>query len=132
METTTHRKMAVMQKNGRNPGRALRELMFEALKSEAVKLNQLAAEALALVGPVVVRELVIELLTSKKVGYRVRLLGVIETIGEVSNPIDHMELFNLTDDKDSRVREAAVRTINALRAYNSKQQGSVQAAEQLC
>ena len=108
------------------------ELMLEALKSEARKLNQLAAESLVLTGPIVVHELVREVLTTKRIGYRVRLLGVIEAIGEVPEPADQMELFNLAQDKDSLLRAAAARTIFAVGPHGPKRQTAVQVAEQPC
>ena len=58
-------------------------------------LNQLAAEALTAIGPDVVHTLMAEVLVADSVQYRLRLLGIVEEIGEMHDPGDHLELFNL-------------------------------------
>jgi HEAT repeat protein len=88
--------------------------MMESLKRDDPVLNQLAAEALAAIGPDVVHVLMCEILSSVNVQYRLRLLEVIAEIGEMPDPNDHLELFNLTHNPDVRVRTEAARAIYAV------------------
>jgi len=87
---------------------------MESLKRDDPVLNQLAAEALAAIGPDVVHVLMCEILSSVNVQYRLRLLEVIAEIGEMPDPNDHLELFNLTHNPDVRVRTEAARAIYAV------------------
>ena len=98
----------------KNPARAVRLLLFEVIKRDDPVLNQLAAEALTAIGPDVVHTLMAEALVADNVPYRLRLLGIVEEIGEVPEPGDHLELFNLVRDQDARVRMAAARVIHAV------------------
>jgi HEAT repeat protein len=104
----------------RDPSRAVRLLLFEALKRDDPVLNQLAAEALVAIGRDVVPTLMIEILASAKVGYRLRLLQVIEAIGEMPDPGDRVELFNLTRDRNARVRAAAAQVVCAVGPQGSR------------
>jgi hypothetical protein len=97
----------------RSAVRAVQLLIFEALKVDAPRLNDLAATALLAIGPDVVSTLMAEIANSKNVRYKLRLLVIVERIGEVLDPADHLQLFELSQDRDSRIREAAVDAILA-------------------
>ena len=58
--------------------------------------------------------LMIEVLTTDNTPYQLRLLRVIEEIGEMPDPADHLDLFRLTRDRDARMRTAAARVIHAV------------------
>ncbi len=109
-----------MQETPRSHARAMQDLMFEALKRKDRTLNQLATEALAGIGSLVVHTLVLEILASKEPGYRARLLHVIAEIGEITEPSDHLALFYLTRDKDSRIRRAAVSALYTVGPRNRR------------
>ena len=91
----------------RDPARTIQLLIMESLERDDPVLNQLAAEALAAVGRDVVHTLMIEVFTSDNVRYRLDLLQVVEAIGEMPDPGDHLELFRLARDRDARIRAAA-------------------------
>lgn len=97
--------------------RAIHRLMFEALKREDTRLNELASEALAGMGQVAVHTIVLEAATTVETQYRLRLLRIVEQIGEVPDPDDHLLLFEMTRDQDFRVQHAAARTIMVLRRH---------------
>ena len=106
-----------------NASRLMGDLIFATLKSEASGLNRLATELLVAMGGEVVHELIAEARTSKKIGYKLRLLRVIQNIGEVPVRDDHLELFTISGDKDPRVRAAAARAIAAVGPHSSRRRG---------
>jgi hypothetical protein len=112
----------------RDPSRAVRLLIFEAAKRNDPILSQLAMEALTAIGKDVVPVLMNEVLNSDNVQYRLRLLNVIEEIGEMPDPADHLDLFRLTSDRDARVRTAAARAIHAVGPRGPRRCGAAPAA----
>jgi hypothetical protein len=100
-------------------------LIMESIKREDPLLNQLASEALVAIGRDVVHTLVLEFLTTKSTRYQVRLLSVIAEIGEVPDPADHLELFNMNRSKNVAVREAAARAIWAVGPHGPRRAAAI-------
>ena len=102
----------------RSAARAVQLLIIECVKRDDSVLNELAAEALVATGPDVVPTLMAEIATSSSPRHRVKLLRVIEAIGEIRDPGDRLDLLRLAKtDGDLRVRAAAARTIMAIRSH---------------
>ena len=119
-----------MEQVERNPAKAIQKLLFEAMKREDDVLNELAAEALTSIGTDVVYTLVLEALTSRQTGYRLRLLRIIENVGEITDPAAYLDLMALARDDDPKIREAAVRTVHALGPHRARRLAGPQ--EPLC
>lgn len=103
-----------MEKIVGSAGRAIQLLMFESLKRDDPILNQLGMEALANIGRDAVPALILDAATSDNTPYRIRLLRVIEEIGEMTDRGDQRELLRLTRDPDTRVQTAAARALYAV------------------
>src|SRR5688572_24303681 len=96
----------------RAPECVVGELLFEALRVKDDRLNGLAAEAFAAIGPRAAGRLIREAQDGKNPpAHRLRLLHAVERVGAVPDPDDRTLLFMLLHDRNARVREAAVRTI---------------------
>jgi hypothetical protein len=104
----------------RSPAQAVQMLIMESIRREDAVLNQLASQALVAIGPDVVQMLVMDLVTTKNTGYQLRLLRIIAEIGEVPDPLDHLELFNLSRSKNAAVREAVAQTIWAVGPHSEQ------------
>src|SRR5213596_925930 len=84
------------------------DLLFLSLKVKNAALNEHAAEVLRRTGPELTRRLVLEAASRKNsLGYRLRLLGVVERIGELSGVDDWVDLNLLAADKNPQIRHAA-------------------------
>ena len=110
----------------RDPSKAVRLLIFEAAKRNDPILSQLAMEALTAIGKDVVPVLMSEVFNSDNIQYRLRLLDVIEEIGVMPDPGDHLALFNLARDKDARIRTAAARVMHAVGPHSLRRQRTSQ------
>jgi hypothetical protein len=120
-----------MERLQRNPAAAVGELILEALQREDPSLNGLAMEAVVAIGRDAVPTLVAEVLATDDVPYQLRLLRVIEEIGEIPDPADHLEIFSLVRSRDSRVRLAAARVIWAVGPHGPRRAAAPQAADVL-
>jgi hypothetical protein len=101
----------------RSPAQAVQMLIMESIRREDAVLNQLASQALVAIGPDVVHTLVMDLVTTRNTSYQLRLIA---EIGAVSDPMEHLELFNLSRNKSAAVREAAARTIWAVGPHSEQ------------
>ena len=95
-----------------NEGRTVVNYLIDALRVGNKSLNQKAADALCGLSADVVDRLVpVAFLNWKKAGYCVRLLGVIERIGQISNAENHMNLIALAGRGNERIHEAVRRAM---------------------
>ena len=88
------------------------ELLFEALRVKNDRLNTLATEVFAALGPCAAGRLLREAINRKNpLAYRLRLLHAVECVGEVAVGDEQTMLFTLLHDKSAQVRDAAARVI---------------------
>ena len=84
------------------------DLMFEALRVEDAKLNELALQALEGVGAVLLTKLVRGASDpTNKPKHRTRILQAIQRIGPGNDPRFHHEIYLLLSDENRAVRKAA-------------------------
>jgi hypothetical protein len=112
----------------RDVSKVIQELIFESLKREDARLNELSAEALTVLGTNIMHTLVGEVLASRRRNYRLRLLNIIAEIGHIPDPADHMDLFTLAHDVDPRIRAAAASTIYAVGPHSDRKHATPQEA----
>jgi hypothetical protein len=88
------------------------DLMFHALRVKDAALNAHAAHLLAQLGGRPISRLVREAAVRRNgLAYRLRLLGVVEQVGEVPTAADWLTLSALAADKNPQVRAAAARCL---------------------
>lgn len=91
-----------------SPATAMRILILEGLKSESESLHKPAMTVAIGLGSRVVKDLIHEVMLSKRQRHRLRLLSVIGEIGLCDDPLDMQNLLILAArDKDPLVCEAA-------------------------
>ncbi len=106
------------------------DLIFEALRREDPRLNNLAMQVISASGKDAVHTLVIEALGSKRSKYRVRLLRIIAEIGEISDPNDQLTLLNLTRDRNLEVRNATSDAFYAVGPHGARERARLEALAQ--
>jgi len=88
------------------------QFLIDAQRPSNKKLNEKAADALCGFPPEVVDTMVpIAFINCKKAGYCVRLLGVIERIGQIPNAENHMNLIALAGRGNAKIHEAVRRAM---------------------
>ena len=96
----------------KNRQQVLMELLFLALKDNKAALNERAAYVLGQSGTGPVRRLVLEAASPRNgLPHRLRLLAVIERVGQLSGPNDWMDLSVLAADDNPHLRAAAGRCL---------------------
>lgn len=104
-----------IETNGKQPGnegRAAVNYLIDGLRVSNKKLNAKAADALCRLPPEIVDELVpVAFLNHRKIGYCVRLLGIIERIGQIPKAEDHMKLMALAGSGNAKIHEAVRRAM---------------------
>jgi len=99
-------------KQSGNEGQAVINYLVDALRVSHTKLNANAADALCNLPVEVVDELVpVAFLNRKKTGYCVRLLRVVERIGQIPAAEDHLRLITLAKCGNERIHEAVRRAM---------------------
>jgi hypothetical protein len=88
------------------------DLLLHGLRVKDEKLNAIAAELFARQGSCAIRQLVLEAASKKNSpAHRLRLLAVIERIGQLPDPDDWFALNVLAADKNPKIREAVGRCL---------------------
>lgn len=88
------------------------DMLFHALRVNDRVMNALAAEAFRQMGPELSRRLVLEAARKKNsLSHRLRVLGVIERVGQLSGPDDWLDLSLLAAEKNPQIRDAAARCL---------------------
>jgi hypothetical protein len=96
-------------------GEAILALLLEVLRTTNQKLNAMAADILVRIGSPAIGPLVRQAVISRSAGHRIRLLGVVERIGDMPDPDSHIELGTLLADKRPEVRNAVLRVLAVVR-----------------
>ena len=92
-----------------NPSELILELILESLRVRNDRLNEIASELICRYGAKMVPLLMNEVINRQNpIAFRLRVLGVIECIGRLG-PHAWIDLNILCADKNSRIREAAMR-----------------------
>lgn len=88
------------------------DMLQHGLRVKDERLNAVATEILARQGSPAARWLILEAASRKNsLPHRLRLLAVIERIGQVPDPDDWFDLTVLAADKNPKLREAAGRCL---------------------
>lgn len=112
--------------SNRSTPQLMLDLVLEGFRIRDDKLNALASEICARCGDQAIRRLVVEAVSRKnRLEHRVRLLRAIQRIGTTLDISSWMDLFTLTSDKNSKVRDAAVRLIVSLRGCHGERKVDV-------
>lgn len=88
------------------------DLLFHALRVKDAALNEHAAEVFCRLDTDTVRRLVLEAAWKRNSpAYRLRVLGVIERVEQLSGPDDWLELNIIAADRNPKIRHAAMRCL---------------------